>query len=326
MFKLTRNPDVYHGENKKGSFFEGWYFKIVHPKGKYTYCFIPGIFISSKEGYSHSFIQVVKGHEAAFKYLKYDKEGFRASNSDFNIIVGESSFSLDEINLNIQRQDEKILGRLVFKNIVKWPDNIINPGSMGFYNYLNFMQCYSQVCAVDGDIEGSLNIDGSEIDFKGGKVYIEKNWGKAFPYSYIWLQGNTFEKENAALTCSIGHVPFPVSSFTGFLIGMYAKEMFYKFTTINRSLLSVACEEEKIILKTHNKEASLKIIAEYDNKTFIDLYAPHDYNMVPLARETLQGKLQVTLYDKKKAITVLNESCSFAGIEMAGNYRSLYDR
>ena len=43
------------------------------------------------------------------------------------------------------------------------------------------MECYSQVCAIDGDIEeGHLKINGQVIDFSNGKYYIEKNWEKVF--------------------------------------------------------------------------------------------------------------------------------------------------
>jgi hypothetical protein len=324
MLEFTRNPDVYHGRDKKANFFEGWYFKIVHPKKNYTYCFIPGIFLASNKEHSHSFIQVVKGHEANFKYLKFKREEFEASPYEFDISIGKSSFSIQRVNLNINQQDEKISGKLTFKNIVKWPDSIINPGSMGFYNYLDFMQCYSQVCAIDGDIEGRLIINNEEIDFTGGKVYIEKNWGKAFPYSYIWVQGNSFEKEQAALSCSIGHIPFPVKSFTGFLIGIHVKGEFYKFTTINNSSLSVDCQEDRVILETHNKRYFLRVEAIYEGNTFIDLLAPRDDNMVPIARETLQGKITVSLYDKKRDELLLSGSSSAAGIEFSGDYKSLY--
>ncbi|MDF2675607.1 MAG: hypothetical protein K0R09_3879, partial [Clostridiales bacterium] len=163
-----------------------------------------------------------------------------------------------------------------------------------------------------------------EIDFTGGKVYIEKNWGKAFPYSYIWVQGNSFEKEQAALSCSIGHIPFPVKSFTGFLIGIHVKGEFYKFTTINNSSLSVDCQEDRVILETHNKRYFLRVEAIYEGNTFIDLLAPRDDNMVPIARETLQGKITVSLYDKKRDELLLSGSSSAAGIEFSGDYKSLY--
>lgn len=323
--KIIRNPDVYHGKNKKSNFFEGWYFKIVQAHTGNTYCFIPGVFLSDEKEHSHSFIQVLKGNESSFKYLKFKKDEFKANTSEFNLKVGESSFSLNQMNLNINQQYEKVFGTLYFDNIVRWPDSIINPGSMGFYNYLGFMQCYSQVCAVDGRISGKLAINDETVDFTGGKLYIEKNWGKAFPYSYIWAQGNSFEEGDASVTCSVAHIPlpFPFGSFTGFLIGIYAKGKFYKFTSINKSTLSINCENEKIILETYNKDYFLKIEAAYKKETFMDLFAPRDGNMIPIASETLHGNLSVTLHDKKRSCIIFNGNCSSAGIELSRNYMDI---
>lgn len=328
MIKAIRNPDIYHGKNKKTNFFEGWYFKIVQPHTGHTYCFIPGVFISSDEGYSHSFIQVIKGNENNFKYLRFEKEQFEASTLEFNLKVEKSFFSLNQIDLNINQQDEKIFGTLYFDNIIKWPDSIINPGSMGFYNYLGFMQCYSQVCAVDGLARGKLDINGESVDFTGGKLYIEKNWGKSFPYSYIWVQGNSFEEGDGSVTCSIGNIPlpFPFGSFMGFLIGIYAKGRFYKFTSINKSTLSINCESEKMVLETYNKDYFLKIEASYKQETFMNLYAPHDGNMIPIASETLNGNLNVTLYDKKRNCMIFNDNCTSAGIEFSKDYMNLINR
>ena len=328
MIKAIRNPDIYHGKDKKSNFFEGWYFKIVQPRTGHTYCFISGVFISRKEGKSHSFIQVLKGNENNFKYLRFKKDEFKASTSEFNLKVKESYFSLNQINLNINQKDEKISGTLYFDNIIRWPDSTINPGSMGFYNYLGFMQCYSQVCAVDGLIRGKLFINDEIVDFTGGKVYIEKNWGRAFPYSYIWVQGNSFTKGDGSVTCSIGQIPlpFPLRSFTGFLIGIYAKGRFYKFTSINKSTLSISCENEKIVLETCNKDYSLKIEALYKQGAFMKLYAPRDGNMIPIASETLNGNLSLTLYHKKKNCIIFSDKCFSAGIEFSENYINLINK
>lgn len=323
MLKAIRNPDIYHGRRMKSNFFEGWYFKIVDPKKEFTYCFIPGIFFSEKEEYSHSFIQLIMGHENNFKYLRYSRDDFWASKSDFQLKVGESSFSLEGIKMNVNQQNEKVTGSLKFINITKWPDSLLNPGSMGFYNYLTFMQCYSQVCAIDGYIEGSLNVNGKEIDFTGGKVYIEKNWGKDFPYSYIWVQGNHFDGEEGAVTCSIGHIPFLSTSFTGFLIGLLFKNKFYKFTSINRSKLLIECQNDKLILETCNKEYRLKIEALYDMSKFMNLYAPRDDKMIPIASETLNGHLRVELFERITNRLVFNDCCSSAGIEFSGNHKEL---
>lgn len=317
MIKINRNPDVYHGNYRMKNYFEGWYFKLVQPNTGYTYCFIPGVFYSNEDKNSHSFIQVIRGNENIFQYLRFDKDEFKASTSDFKLQVGKSYFSLNKIQLNINQQNEKISGTLYFDRIIKWPDTIINPGSMGFYNYLGFMQCYSQVCAIDGIIYGNLSINGETVDFTGGKLYIEKNWGKAFPYSYIWVQGNTFSKGDGSITCSIGHIPFPIKSFTGFLIGFYAKGHFYKFTSMNLSTLKIHSNRDKLIIKTCNRAYYLIIEASYPQDTFLDLYAPKAGNMIPAARETLKGTLYVTLKDRKRGCVIFQDTCSSAGIELS---------
>jgi hypothetical protein len=327
LIKLVRNPDIYHGKNERADFFEGWYFKLVQPRTGDTYCFIPGIFLG-KEDNSHSFIQVLKGNKKNFKYLRFRESQFKASSSELKFEVGKSYFSLNKISLDINQQYERIFGTLYFDNIVRWPDSVINPGSMGIYNYLSFMQCYSQVCAVDGNIKGKLSINGRIVDFTGGKLYIEKNWGVAFPYSYIWVQGNSFNERDGSITCSIANIPmpFPMKSFTGFLIGIYVQGKLYKFTSINKSSLSISCEEEKIILKTYNKDYFLKIEALYKQDDFMNLYAPRDGKMIPIAKETLQGKLNVTFFDKKRGNMIFNDSCSSAGIEFSENYMNLIYR
>lgn len=317
MIKINRNPDVYHGNNKMKNYFEGWYFKLVQPSTGYTYCFIPGVFYSNENRNSHSFIQVIRGNENSFQYLRFDKDEFKASTSDFKLQVGKNYFSLNKIHLNINQQNEKISGTLYFDRIIKWPDTIVNPGSMGFYNYLGFMQCYSQVCAIDGIIYGNFSINGEIVDFTGGKLYIEKNWGKAFPYSYIWVQGNTFSKGDGSITCSIGHIPFPIKSFTGFLIGFYTKGHFYKFTSMNLSTLKIHSNRDELIIKTCNRDYYLRIEASYPQDTFLDLYAPKAGNMIPAARETLRGTLYVTLKDRKSGCVIFQDVCSSAGIELS---------
>ncbi|URZ03097.1 tocopherol cyclase family protein [Clostridium felsineum] len=322
-----RNPDIYHGKNKKSDFFEGWYFKFVQPRTGNTYCFIPGIFKGSHENESYSFIQVLNGNESSFKYLIFEKDKFKASTSEFNVSVDKSSFSLNKVDLNINKDNEKVFGTLYFYNIIRWPDSNINPGSMGFYNYLDFMQCYSQVCVVDGFIKGKLNINNEIIDFTDGKVYIEKNWGRSFPYSYIWIQGNSFDRRHGSVTCSIANIPLPfhLRSFTGFLIGINDKDKFYKFTSINRSKLSIKCQKQKIILESNNKDHCLKIEATYKEDAFMKLYAPCNGQMIPIARETLHGSLQVSLYNKERHM-LFNDKCSYAGVEFSKNYRNLINK
>ena len=239
MLNKILNPDLFHGGNKEKNFFEGWYFKLVDKEGKNSYALIPGVFLGSRKEYSHSFIQILHGNEALYLYKKYKVEDFRWHEGKFAINVKDNIFSLKGIKVDINDSVISVKGKVKFNNIVKWPNTILNPGSMGFYNYIPFMQCYSQVCSLNMDLSGFLEINGEIIDFNGGKGYIEKNWGRAFPYSWIWVQCNNFKNRTVSVTCSIGEVPFLMGGFRGFLIGLTLNNKFYEFTTINRSKLNI---------------------------------------------------------------------------------------
>lgn len=326
MIKTIINPDIYHGKGRNDNFFEGWYFKIVTPDINEVFAFIPGIMKSGKPELSESFIQVLRGCESKLDYIKYAPSDFLAEEDRFSIKVGESTFSLEGMNLKLKGEGFSIRGSLVFKNIVRWPDSLLNPGSMGFYNYLTFMQCYSQVCALTCDAEGFLEINGEHKDFSGGKVYIEKNWGRDFPYAYIWVQCNSFLRENASLTCSIAHIPFLFTSFTGFLIGMYWNGEFYKFTTINRSSLTLDKSSSNLQVEARNSLYTLLVSASTKPDEFMLLYAPREDRMIPIAEETLLGNIKVTLRENKSKRLLFEDTGILSGVEFCGTYMNLIER
>lgn len=132
------NPDLYHGIKKDNKFFEGWYFKIVDKYNKYKFAFIPGIDLDKKSKSSYCFIQIVDGYNLEYNYLYFDVSKFKFNNTS-----------------------RSIKGILRFTNTQKWPDNFINPGRMGLYNCISFMEFYNQVYLVNGSVKGSLLIDGS---------------------------------------------------------------------------------------------------------------------------------------------------------------------
>lgn len=320
------NPDHYHGRYKKRHFFEGWYFKLVDASAKHVFVLIPGIHLDQQKKHSHSFIQVLKGKAVNYQYLKFPNNAFFASNHPFYISIHDNYFSLKGIKLNVVVPEIKIKGMVNFKHVLKWPDTLLNPGSMGFYNYIPFMQCYAQVCVMDMDLEGHLHIDGEEIDFSQGKGYIEKNWGKAFPYSWIWIQSNNFRHAQASLSCSLAHIPFSFFSFRGFLIGLYVDGIFYSFTTINRSQIQILKKESDVTIKVENRRYVLNIQTQTLFKNFMLLNGPRNGKMVPLVQENLQGEVQVSLQDKKDHKIIFEDKGICSGIEYGGDQMMVLDK
>lgn len=319
------NPDLYHGKYKKKNFFEGWYFKIADKNNENRFAFIPGISKGSLHKHNHSFIQVLDDKKCTYSYFKYNEGSFNYNNDTFKISIGKSDFTLDYIKLDISCENKSLKGSLKFNNNLKWPDSTINPGSMGFYNYLWFMECYAQVCILDGDIEGSLDINGKLIDFTYGKVYIEKNWGSSFPKSWVWIQSNSFTDKRATVTCSLATIPFPIKDFRGFLIGVTVDNKFYSFTTINRSKLTLnqLNNDVEIIVTNKNLKLTLKTFSYKDK--YMLCKGPVNGKMIPLVNETLSGKVLMILENIETNTIIYEGIGENTGIEYGGKFLNIID-
>jgi len=81
------------------------------------------------------------------------------------------------------RHQRNVRGSLCFSCINPWPVTLLSPGVMGWYAWVPFMECYHGVVSLDHTIEGILHVDvdGTAVDFGGGRGYTEKDWGRR-PY------------------------------------------------------------------------------------------------------------------------------------------------
>ena len=130
-FLNTWRPENYHGFNKKGPFFEGWYFKLVNAEQNSIYAIIPAIYLSENPQESHAFIQIVDGQTHQVIYQKFPLDQFWADKKQFFIKIGNNEFSLKSITLDINTENKKIKGHINFPNIYPWPVNFFSPGAMG---------------------------------------------------------------------------------------------------------------------------------------------------------------------------------------------------
>lgn len=322
MLKSIRYPDLFHGMHRRWNFFEGWYFKIVDAHEKKAYVLISGLNMGNRKQKAHSFIQVYDSCEGAFEYLTYPADAFAvmddSNDNTFCHKVGDNVFSYHGLTVNLSGNKHKIKGQLQFSRHVRWPDSVFSPGSMGFYNYIPFMECYSQVCAMDMSIAGSLVINDECTDFNGGRGYMEKNWGSAFPLGWIWVQCNHFGNKSVSLSASIGHIPFITGSFRGFLIGFWADGAFHSFTTMNKSTLHIERGTEGVRIATENKTHKLIINVSTDNGQFTTLKGPKNGEMLPYVDETISGVVMVQLSECSTGKIVLSDRGSFAGVEYGG--------
>lgn len=306
------NPEVFQGNLSKKHYFEGWYFKHVSKELNQVFSFIPGVSLNPEN--PHAFIQVINGITGNTQYIEYPLSSFSYSRKSFKVQVGESVFTSDFMDLNIKSPLINASGRLSYSGSVKYPTDFFSPGIMGWYSFVPFMECKHGVVSVSHRIKGSLQIDDDHLDFSDGKGYIEKDWGKSFPESWIWFQSNTFANSDACIMMSIAKIPWLGSFFTGFLGFLYVNGRFYPFSTYNKSeITALNLANNKLTIAFKNKRYKLEITAELKSSGI--LMAPKLGAMNRRIKESLDSVLKVELSDPG-GHEIFHDTAYRAGLEV----------
>lgn len=308
FLQTTLNPAWYHGHQQRPPFFEGWYYKIIDASGQHRFAIIPGIFLSNK---AHAFVQVLDGRSGAAYYHEYKARCFWAARDRFETHIGANHFTQTLMTLYIERPTQTIEGELRFQGITPWPVSLKTPGVMGWYAWVPTMECYHGVLSLDHRIEGRLTVDGEDIDFSGGRGYIEKDWGRSFPSAWVWLQSNHFETPGISLTGSIAIVPWRHTAFRGFSVGLWYEGQLYRFATYTgATTVRLHVTDDTVEWVLRDQKHQLHILAHRGLKDeFGLLKAPNIVEMGKRVAETLTAVLHVRLTDISRG----REQVIFAG-------------
>lgn len=307
---LIKNPDVFQGEknlSENKEYFEGWYFKNTNKEKGIS--FIPGINI--QENGKKAFVQIITNDESYF--INYDIDDFEYMQNPFKIRIGENTFSKDGIHINIKTENIDIKGDLKYSNLKNINTNFINPNIMGPFSYIPFMECNHAILSMKNNANGSININDDEIKFENDMAYIEKDWGCSFPKTYIWCQGNNFQKTNASFMLSIADVPFKMFKFRGVICALIIEDKEYKFTTYNNAKL-VECDVNdsslNITLKKGDFILNLKSVYDKGHK----LSAPVKGKMDKDIFESITSQITVTLKNGNNVI--FSDTSKNCGLEI----------
>jgi hypothetical protein len=228
-------------------------------------------------------------------------DDFHYRHAPFEIRIGPNRFSQSEVELNIDSPKRPLAGMVSLDRLVPWPVTLTSPGCMGWYAFVPFMQCYHGVPGFDHSLSGKLTMDNREIDFTGGRGYLEKDWGTAFPRAYVWIQSNHFATEKTSLMVSIATIPWMGSWFAGFLIGFLHEGKLHRFTSYNGAKLEKnRISPEKIEICITRKEYRLEILAERSPGGL--LWGPGPEGFTQHVEESLTSGVHVRLHKKDKLL------------------------
>ena len=316
------HPEIFQGNLKRKKYFEGWYFKMVSKDGTSILSVIPGISLSGDGKEQHAFIQIIDGISAKTEYYPFPITEFSFSKKEFAVKIGRNYFSKDKIILNIQTDSSLVSGEVrISEQVALSAPKILNPGIMGWYRFVPFMQCYHGVVSLTHRLDGNLVKDGKAYDFDQGKGYIEKDWGSSMPSAWIWIQSNNFLKGNSSFMLSIANVPWLGKPFTGFLGFFLCDSTLYRFATYTHAKLQLEATDSdttKITVKDRRNTFSIKVVRNNSGL----LLAPVKGSMDRRIAESIDAKLYLTVRDRKGNI-IFDDSTSIAGFEKVGDQKIL---
>lgn len=326
LHTLTRLRNLFHPERFQGwgetrRYFEGWYLKCVNPDASEAFAFIPGIAMD-EAGRQHAFVQVLDGKRKTARYHRFPIADFTAAENRFNIAINANAFSENGLSLAL----DDLAGNLRFHGNIPWPKPVYSPGIMGPFTFVPFMECYHGIVSMDHTLEGSLTADGHrQIDFTGGRGYIEKDWGRSFPSAYIWLQTNHFSQSGISLKCSVAIIPWLGNSFVGFIAGLYWDNRLIRFTTYNRSrLLTCQADMQQVRISLQNPGYRLDIQVVRDKPTA--LASPILGLMDGRIEETMNAVVHIQLTERKSKRIVWEDTGHHGGLEVAGQLERILTR
>lgn len=324
MYSIKRlfNPEIYQGKYKTDNYFEGWYFKLVDKESNNILAIIPGVSVTGRD--KHAFIQFIDANSGFTGYSKFDTKEFIYSESEFDVYIGENHFNRFGLTVDFTGEHLRVKGEINFSNIVPFPKTFLNPGIMGPFSFIPFMECHHGIIHIHCDLQGYLVYNGRKIDFTGGYGYLEKDWGNSFPKSWIWLQSNHFEKQNSTVMFSIASIPWLNTEFNGLISFLRTEDEFFRFATYTGAKVKkLSFEEDRLQILIKDSLHILEM--DVNNSRGGSLKAPKKGRMDVEITETITSSVEVCLYDirGKKLFQGMGRN---TGLEMAGDFNRFITR
>lgn len=320
----TLHPEGYHGDYQRGcQFFEGWYVKLISADKSARIAVIPGVFLGDKP---EAFVQVLDGMTGRTWYETFDTQEFRAATTSFDVSVANNRFNSGGVALDLHTSD--LRGNVNFTTAMDpWPVTVASPGIMGRYGWVPVMECYHGLVSFGHDLAGGLTLGGQVLNFDGGRAYIEKDWGRAFPAGYVWMQTNHFQMPDVSLSASIALIPWGRSRFRGFIVGLRMPSsrgapVLHKFATYTGAKTTALNVDNEVVTWNLRSNNGSQLLIRAERRRGGLLQAPARTSMHRRVEETLDGRVHISLVNPAGR-TVYEDVGEAAGLEVHGDVEGL---
>ncbi|HEX5956069.1 MAG TPA: tocopherol cyclase family protein [Solirubrobacterales bacterium] len=197
------------------------------------------------------------------------------------------------------------------RDLVGWPRPAL--GGSGPAQLLPGLPQYWHPWAMGGLVAGEARIGGESVPLDGARVYVEKNWGRAFPKRWWWGQADAFEGGDVCVAFAGGPMRVAGVPLTPTLIAVRLGE---RLITLAPPLARTVARVGGGAWAVHARSAAYEVELEGDEAaSAVALPVPLADRVAtePRSRQALAGRLGVVV--RRRGRTLLRAESCLAGLE-----------
>ncbi len=288
--------NFFHGAKQTGPYFEGWYLKHQSRAGQ-TLALIPAFHIDRTKHPTAS-LQVISNDKSW--WLEYPSAQLQASQAQFEVRLGRSHFSSRGVNLHIDRDGLSLHGTLRYGPFTSLRSDIMGP-----FRLLGRMQCSHGVISMGHSLQGTLILNGKEMDFSNGLGYIETDRGHSFPHTYLWSQCVWDGPERGSFMLAAATVPLSAVRFTGCICSVFYQDREYRLATYQGAKI-----EEWSFSGASVRQGKYRLKVELLQAREQALHAPVDGRMERTIHESLCARVRCRFWRGKELLFQHTDPCA----------------
>jgi len=177
-----------------------------------------------------------------------------------------------------------------------------------------------QILMAHGLATGWIEQGGDRYEFHNAPAYGEKNWGRAFPRQWFWLQCNCFEREpDLTVTAAAGRRQVLWWEETVGMVGIHYQQRFYEFVPWNAVVEWLVHPWGDWSVRAQNDLYAVELTAHCDRPP-TPILAPTAQGLQFVCQDTLNGFLRLHLWERFSHRTILKTDSHLAGLETGGDF------
>ncbi len=337
----------YHWDGSDIRFFEGWYYRVTLPSCGQTFAFMYSIddpiggkpcsggaaqILGPDDGYLWRTFPKVDQFWASSESLAlghWGKTNLPISPqylhpAKFEHYIQEGYQATATLNQGIIRDPASggyCRWEYEIKPVYGWANTgAAQQSTAGWLSYLPIFEPGWQILMAHGLATGWIEWNGKRYDFINAPAYSEKNWGRAFPKKWFWLNCNSFDDQpDLALTAGGGRREVLWWEESAALIGIHYQGKFYEFVPWNSEVIWQIEPWGSWKMQAQNTDYDVELTGTTDQPG-TPLRAPTEQGLIFFCRDTMQGELSLELRSRRggKSKIILKAHSSVCGLEIGG--------